>query len=278
MAEIVLELEDIQRGVLRPRPAPYAATYVLFRIDDRSAGRELMRRLRSVVDSAKPAGRSADDTWVSVALSYQGLKKLGVPQASLDSFSIEFRQGMAARAKSLGDSGESSPERWEKPLGSTEVHVVITAVAPGVPQLEAAFARARKSYQELKGVTAIWRQDCHVLPGEREAFGFKDGISHPAIEGSGIPGTNPHELPLKPGEFVLGYPDEMSEAAADTAARCPRTQRKLRCLSQAAPARRRVSPVLEDQHLGLRGRGIACRENDGAVAKRSSTGALSHAR
>uniref|UniRef100_Q01WE9 Dyp-type peroxidase family n=1 Tax=Solibacter usitatus (strain Ellin6076) TaxID=234267 RepID=Q01WE9_SOLUE len=212
MAEIVLELEDIQRGVLRPRPAPYAATYVLFRIDDRSAGRELMRRMRSVVDSAKPAGRSAEDTWVSVALSYQGLKMLGVPQASLDSFSIEFRQGMAARAKSLGDSGESSPEHWEKPLGSTDVHVVITAVAPGVPQLEAAFERARKSYQELNGVAAIWRQDCHVLPGEREAFGFKDGVSHPAIEGSGIPGTNPHEHPLKPGEFVLGYPDEMSEA------------------------------------------------------------------
>ena len=212
MAETVLELDDIQSGVLRPRPTPYAATYVLFRIDNRNAGRELMHRLRSVVASAAQSGRSPGDTWVSVALSYQGLKALGVPQASLESFSPEFQQGMAARAKSLGDSGESSPEHWEKPLGSTDVHVVVTAVAPGTEQLEAAFERARKSYQELKGIAAIWRQDCHVLPGEREAFGFKDGISHPAIEGSGIPGTNPHERPLKPGEFVLGYPDEMSEA------------------------------------------------------------------
>ena len=212
MAAIVLDLNDIQRGVLRPRPAPYAATYVLLRIDDRNGGRELMRRLRSVVDSAAPLGNSDNDTWVSVALSYQGLKALHVPQATLDSFSIEFRQGMAARAESLGDSGESSPEHWEKPLGSADVHVVIAAVAPGAEQLEAAFARARESYQKLKGITAIWRQDCHVLPGEREAFGFKDGISHPAIEGSGIPGTNPYERPLKPGEFVLGYPDEMSEA------------------------------------------------------------------
>jgi len=61
-------------------------------------------------------------------------------------------------------------------------------------------------------VTAIWRQDCHVLPDEKEPFGFKDGISHPAIEGSGTPGTNPKEVQLKPGEFVLGYPDEMSDA------------------------------------------------------------------
>src|ERR1041384_4275303 len=38
-------------------------------------------------------------------------------------------------------------------------------------------------------------KDCHALPDEKEAFGFKDGISHPAIEGSGIPGTNPDERP-----------------------------------------------------------------------------------
>jgi Dyp-type peroxidase family len=47
-----------------------------------------------------------------------------------------------------------------------------------------------------------------VLPTEREAFGFKDGISHPAIEGSGIPGSNPKEQPFKAGEFILGYTDE----------------------------------------------------------------------
>ncbi|HYV07769.1 MAG TPA: peroxidase, partial [Blastocatellia bacterium] len=44
---------------------------------------------------------------------------------------------------------------------------------------------------------------------ETEPFGFRDGISHPAIEGSGIRGTNPRESPFKAGEFVLGYRDEM---------------------------------------------------------------------
>ena len=47
-----------------------------------------------------------------------------------------------------------------------------------------------------------------MLPTERTSFGFKDGISNPAIEGSGIPATNPHEEPFKAGEFVLGYPNE----------------------------------------------------------------------
>jgi Dyp-type peroxidase family len=211
MTAPILELDDIQSGVLRPRPTPFAATYIILRIDDRDAGRELMRRLSTAVASAGHPSSPSRDTWVSVALSFQGLKALGVPQASLDSFSPQFQQGMAARAKVLGDLGESSPENWEKPLGSPDVHVVITAISPDSEHLESALERARKTYRELSGVTAIWRQDCHVLPDEREPFGFKDGISHPAIEGSGIPGTNPHEQPLKPGEFVLGYPDEISE-------------------------------------------------------------------
>ncbi len=212
--ELMLELNDIQSGVLRPRPSPYAATYVLFRIDERKAGRELMRRILPVVASAANPESPAGDAWVSVALSFQGFKALGVPEASLDSFSPEFQQGMAARAGMLGDTGESSPEYWEKPLGSVDVHVVLTALAPDTERLEAALARARQAYQKISGITAIWRQNCHALPTEKEAFGFKDGISHPTVEGSGIPGSNPHEQPLRPGEFVLGYPDEMGGVAA----------------------------------------------------------------
>jgi Dyp-type peroxidase family len=205
----MLELDDIQSGVLRPRPTPYVATYIAFRIGDRKAGRELMRRAAGVVTSAANPTSPLADTWVSIALTYEGFKALGVPQESLDSFSWEFRQGMAARARDLGDTGESAPENWEKPLGTGDVHVIIVAVSPDEGRLEAVLERARKSYREITGIEAIWRQNCHALPTETEPFGFRDGISHPAIEGSGIPGSNPKERPFKTGEFVLGYPDEM---------------------------------------------------------------------
>src|SRR5213080_2748331 len=111
---VLLELDDIQSGVLRPRPTPYAATYILLRIDDRQQGRELLRRLSAVVASAAHPASPASDTWVSCSLTYWGLQALGVPRESLESFAWEFRQGMAARAKALGDTGESSPEHWEK--------------------------------------------------------------------------------------------------------------------------------------------------------------------
>src|SRR5436190_20133778 len=113
----MLELDDIQSAVLRPRPTPYQATYVIFRIDDRKSGRELMRRVSSVVASAAHPTSPAGDTWVRAALSFQGLKALAVPRASLESFALEFQLAMAARAKELGHNGENSPENGEKPHG-----------------------------------------------------------------------------------------------------------------------------------------------------------------
>jgi Dyp-type peroxidase family len=204
-----LELEDIQSGVLHPRPNPYAATYIVLRIDDAKDGRRALRRLAGVVTSAAASGTTDRDTIVSVALSYEGLKALGLPAASLDSFAWEFRQGMAARATALHDTGESAPDHWERPFGTPQVHLVLVGVAPDEATLEAAIARARETFADLPGVVPVWRQDCRAPPDHKEPFGFRDGVSHPAIEGSGIPGTNPHDPPLKAGELVLGYEDEL---------------------------------------------------------------------
>ena len=203
-----LELDDIQSGALHERPTPYVGTYLLLHIDDPSDGRELVRRLAGVVDSGRPGADPASDAWITVAFSYQGLKTLGVPDASLESFPLEFRQGMAARAAELGDVGESAPEHWEQPLGTADVHVAIAALSPDRERLEAVLDRARQAREALPGVKAIWRQDCYQLPTGRTSFGFKDGIGQPAVEGSGIPATNPGERPIKAGEFILGYPDE----------------------------------------------------------------------
>jgi Dyp-type peroxidase family len=204
----MLEMTDIQSGVLSSRPTPYAATYLLFRIDDRAAGRKMLKRLAPAIASAADLKSPLGNAWIMVALSYRGLKALGVPQSSLDSFSPEFQQGMAARAAELGDVGENNPDRWERPFGTSDVHLAIAALAPDRARLEEVLERAGRAYKEVPGVTAIYRQDGAQLPSGREHFGFRDGIGQPAIEGSGLPGSNPQEPPLKAGEFVLGYLDE----------------------------------------------------------------------
>ncbi len=204
-----LQLDDIQSGAVRSRPTPFAATYIIIRIDDKAAGRELMRRAGTAVASVAHPHSPRGDVWASVSLTYAGLEALGVPQASLESFPPEFVHGMAARAHVLGDTGESAPQHWEKPLGTPDCHVIFTAIAPKKEQLEQELTRVREAHQTFPGITALWRQDCYALPTEKEHFGYRDGISHPAIEGTGIPGSNPRETPLKAGEFILGYRDEM---------------------------------------------------------------------
>jgi Dyp-type peroxidase family len=205
---VTLELDDIQRGVLQARPSPYAGTYLLLRIDDRGAGRRLVERLVPHVASAASPLDSPDGASLSVAFTYQGLRALGLPPDVLGSFAPEFIQGMAARAGHLGDTGSSGPEHWEKPLGTGDVHVALAVLAPDEERLDDLRQRARRAHEELPGVEVVWRQDCYQLPNERTSFGFKDGIGQPAVEGSGIPPSNPHEAPIKAGEFVLGYPDE----------------------------------------------------------------------
>jgi Dyp-type peroxidase family len=203
---VALELDDIQRGLLQARPSPYAGTYLLLRLEGRDAGRRLIERLLPHVASA--AARSADGASLSVAFTHHGLRALGLPRETLDTFAPEFRQGMAARAEHLGDRGDSAPDKWEKPLGSADVHVAVAVLARDEDHLDELRERARRAQKELPGVELVWRQDCYQLANGRTSFGFKDGIGQPAVEGSGIASSNSHEPPIKAGEFVLGYPDE----------------------------------------------------------------------
>src|SRR5262249_11407403 len=150
-------------------------------------GREGLRRLIPLLPSATDVPDVSQQATAAVALSFQGLKALGVPADTLASFPPEFQQGMAARAADLGDAAESAPEHWEPPLGSPEVHVAIAALAPDAARLDPVLAGAREAVRELPGVAVIWHQDVYMLPTERTSFGFKDGISHPDVEGSGNP-------------------------------------------------------------------------------------------
>jgi Dyp-type peroxidase family len=209
-AEAALDLGDIQSGALYERPSPYVGTYLLLSIRDRQDGRALVRRLLRVVNPATAGGESGT-TSVTVAFTYHGLEALGVPQQSLDSFAPEFRQGMAARAPILGDVGESAPELWEHPLGSSDVHVAIAVLSSSEEELRTVAEKARRAHAELPGIELLWRQDCYQLATGRTSFGFKDGIGQPSIEGSGRPSTNTRERPLKAGEIILGYPDETGE-------------------------------------------------------------------
>ena len=64
------------------------------------------------------------DRWVTLAFTWNGLRALGVPEESLATFPDEFREGMAARADILGDTGTNAPEHWVGGLAGDDVHAI----------------------------------------------------------------------------------------------------------------------------------------------------------
>src|SRR6201981_3279201 len=103
-----LEMNDIQATVLRPRPKPYCGEYVVLRIGNAEQGREMLRRILPHIAPADEWWVPSLPGWLGIAFTFEGLKALGVPQASLDSFPIEFRRGMAGAAAVRADLGATA--------------------------------------------------------------------------------------------------------------------------------------------------------------------------
>jgi Dyp-type peroxidase family len=203
----MLELNEIQATVLRPRPAPYFGTHALLHIDDAQAGRAFLGRLTPHVDSAA-AWWTAKTPWLAIGISYTGLKALGLPEDSLQSFPEAFRQGMAARARQLGDVSLNDPKNWDQAYGKGQVHIGLSAFSDSEEDRRRIVGIAREQLQGFSGVSILAMQDFGAQPGDRNSLGYKDGIDQPPIEGSGVDPLPGQGEPIKAGEFILGYPGE----------------------------------------------------------------------
>ncbi len=224
----VLELPDIQGDILRAYGNAYDCTsYAFVRID---CGAEQARAwLDGVVGHVTSAAPWTEKplTTLNVALTASGLAALGVAGETIAGCSHEFRQGMAARAEQLGDTGPSAPTTWEDGLGSGDAHVLLTINAQTTADHRRALRKMQDAMQDAGGVSVLFQQDAELLEGAREHFGFADGFAQPAIEGAtedkvaggGVPQRDGRWRALAAGEFILGYPDE--DTNVDRAGRLP---------------------------------------------------------
>ena len=109
----MLDLDDIQHILLTRTPA-MTGRYEFLSFDSPAGGRAWLSELIDRVESAGTASASMDSTkrWITLAFTWNGLRALGVPEESLATFPDEFREGMAARADILGDTGANHPDNW----------------------------------------------------------------------------------------------------------------------------------------------------------------------
>lgn len=212
----MLEFDDIQHFLIA-RPPARAARYEFLTFRQLAGGQAWMKGIIEKVGTAKTVGAGEPDSrWVTVAFTWQGLRALGVDEASLASFPEEFRQGMAARSEILGTTGANHPDHWVSGLASPDLHAIAILFARDVAERE----RCRKEHQgylsQCDGVEEISSLDLEAIPPfdhAHEHFGYRDRLSQPVIEGTGVeptPGSGP---PTKAGEFFLGYADEEGPAA-----------------------------------------------------------------
>ncbi|HTJ75805.1 MAG TPA: hypothetical protein VL337_10620 [Acidimicrobiales bacterium] len=215
-----LDLAELQGNILRGYGRAYPTVrHLVLRVVDATAARRALGsmtdgdRATPDVTAADRSPREAGYPWcLNVGFTWAGLRALGLPPRSLGSFPPEFRAGMGARARRLGDVGTSAPEHWVAGLGDAgQVHALVTVhghqradvvgVSEQVVALEGGAAFAPLPGGPLDGATFTGTD-----AARRVHFGYRDGISQPRFEGvhdeAEIPGR-----PFTPlGAVLLGQP------------------------------------------------------------------------
>ena len=208
----MLEIEDIQHILLTRTPA-LTGRYEFLSFRNAAGGRAWLSAIREKVQSAAEVMASVekDKRWVTVAFTWNGLRALGVDEASLATFPEEFKQGMVARAEMLGDTGENHPDNWVGGLASPDLHAIAILFARDAAERARCQAEHDKLVAQCEGVEVLSTLDLEATPPfdyAHDHFGYRDRLSQPVIEGTGEVPTPGSGAPLKPGEFILGYPDE----------------------------------------------------------------------
>jgi Dyp-type peroxidase family len=209
----MLEFDDIQHMLLTRVPA-ITGRYEFLSFRTPEQGRAWLGRILTTVHSASEASASFDSVnrWVSVAFTWNGLRALGLNDTSLGSFPDEFRQGMVSRAEMLGDTGDNHPDNWVGGLASPDVHAIAILFARSAEERGRCIEEHDAFLAATPGVHVLSSLDIEATPPFDHAhdhFGYRDRLTQPEIEGTGVEPSPGSGTPLKAGEFILGYDDEL---------------------------------------------------------------------
>jgi len=216
MSDTPIDYSDVQGTVLRGYRVDLARHFIL-KITDSAAAKRL---IGSMVDGTAGMPQittakrwsSKPEFFVNIGFTCQGLKELGLTPGQLSTFDQGFQLGATSpeTAKTVGDVGNSAPDRWIGGLSDgMSVHAILSLWVTDDPiVLEAVTARLREAFEG--GMEELSSHDARALPDNRIHFGYRDNIAQPTV--SGAP-PRKHPIPddqpvVKTGEFLLGYLNE----------------------------------------------------------------------
>jgi Dyp-type peroxidase family len=219
-AALKANLQDIQDNIVAPILMRYGR-HIFVKFNDGAKARAWLGNMFKRVNARQE--EHGTRFTVNIGFTYEGLRALGLSRRSLDSFPEAFRIGMRGRASYVGDVGPHAPEHWEGGLGGPDIHAMAWIRTDSDEGREVAARVFRDEMEATGGIEIRFVQDTMALAHENgigsegQHFGFADPIAQPAIDGADLP-WNPGDgvlqqdgtwRPLKPGEFLLGYEDEV---------------------------------------------------------------------
>lgn len=213
------DFDDLQGNILSAYRLPYGA-FLVVRIENPQRGREWLNALFERLPVTTARGQERPLTRAcNLAFTHAGLRQVEAPDWVLGSVPPDFREGMYNRADRLRDKGENHPEKWEDGLNQPDGgHVMLMLRAARPSERHTVLTEALQLIRDHE-LPPPHEEVSNPLPprpgeaqrcggGEREHFGFADGCSQPAIEGTPAAEHDSYPPPLKAGEFFLGYRDE----------------------------------------------------------------------
>lgn len=199
-----LELSEIQAYLVKDYKEMGCSKYYLLQVTDAGEAKNFLSRAADKITHIKSA---VSDCCLNLGLTNSGLKALGYKEKNLQSFTREFREGMVTphRQRLLGDFDSSDPARWQWGGPDNEqIDIILMVFGKDEATVDNFYNSLVQNFQSA--FKAVHILNGAPLPNDREHFGFRDGISQPAIIGSGITGINNDNI--KAGEFVMGYENE----------------------------------------------------------------------
>lgn len=219
----MIDPAEVQSLILRPR-APARMRLQFLRFDDPG---DLVR----VLELAGPAVTFAAEVDGSeptrhLGLTAAGLLRLKVGDRAIAALSRPFLEGMRRSAHRLGDDLDDCTVAPFRALDPPIDLVLIDSTRDRRAGGPITWPRGCEELEERIAAARVARWKGKDRDGY-EHFGFRDGITDPVIEGSGrtvTPGNGVWDPDLggwravRPGEALLGHPDERGVIAGHPAA------------------------------------------------------------
>ena len=199
---VTIDLKDVQGFLLRGYKRMAYSNYLLLQVTDAALAKKWINEIQG---SITDASHVPETTCMNIGFTNQGLLALGLSEENLGNFSKEFREGMVTphRQRLLGDYDESAPENWN--WGGTKndrVDIMLMIFGATEELLNKLHGDVLQQINS-SGLKVVIELDGHRLQDDKEHFGFRDGISQPSVEGSGIAGIPDNTVAT--GEFLMGH-------------------------------------------------------------------------